>query len=114
MFFNKKTLRKNAFTKFRNNLLGGTALVTVVAVGVSIGVGQHNKVHAADISSNLEAAGDDTGNNATVDTFTIDATNDGEPTSSALTFGTGNTGLTVSSNGLDATNNADTGQIITS
>ena len=102
--------RNSVFRAFRKNLMGGTAIVAVVAVGVAFGVTQSQKAQAADISANLEAAGADTGN-TTVDTFVIDATNDGEPTSSALTFGAGTTGLTVSSDGLDASDTADTGQI---
>jgi len=101
---------KSSYLKFRENLMGSTALVAVVAVGIAVGASQINPAQAADISAALEAAGADT-SGTTLDTFIIDATNDGEPTSSALTFGTGTSGLTVSSDGLDASNNADTGQI---
>jgi hypothetical protein len=68
---------------------------------------------AADLSGSIETGGGVAGNAGTVDTFIIDATNDGEGSSAVLTFGAGNAGLTVSSDGLDATTNNDFGQLST-
>jgi len=75
--------------------------------------GLAGRAMAADISAAIETGGGVAGNAGTVDTFIIDATNDGEGSSAVITFGAGNAGLTVSSDGLDATNTADFGQLST-
>ena len=48
---NNQITGKSAYLKFRGNLLGSTAIVAFVAVGLAVGASQNNKVHAADISN---------------------------------------------------------------
>ena len=48
--------RNSAFRTFRKNLMGGTALVAVVAVGVSFGVGQYSPAMAGN-TANLAGTG---------------------------------------------------------
>lgn len=89
-------------TNFKKTLLVGTALVAVGGFAVS--------AQAANISAAIEAGTATTIDGA--DTFTIDATNDGEGQATAITFnGAGANSLTVDSDGLDATDTADAGEL---
>ena len=46
----KKVIGKSAYRTYRKNLLGGTAIVAVVAVGIAFGVGQYSKAQAANLA----------------------------------------------------------------
>jgi hypothetical protein len=95
---------------FRSPLLkkpsGLLALFTFTILFVT---GLANQAKAADLSGAIETGGAVAGTAATIDTFLIDVNNDGNGATAAITLGTGNAGLTVSSDGFDAN---DVGQIL--
>jgi hypothetical protein len=92
----------------KTSLLSG-ASVGAIVVGASLVVGAID-ASAADKSANFESGIAIIGSTS-VDTFTIDNTNDGEGLATQITFGAGTTGLTVASAGLDAQGVADLGEI---
>ena len=80
-----QTARSNAYRKFRKRLLGGTALVAALAVGVAVGVGSPNSTRAQTVVDDAATitATDATGisfvatdNGADAATVTIDPTGD--------------------------------------
>jgi hypothetical protein len=89
---------RNGFTA---KLLGSASVFALAATFIA-------PVHAADLSTTIEAGGAITApTGATADTWIIDATNDGA-TNAAVTYGTGNGSLTISS---DGTATSDTGTL---
>ena len=91
----------------KHSLMTG-ASVGALIIGASLVIA--DVAQAADKSANFESGINFTGSTS-VDTFTIDNTNDGEGEATQITFGAGTTGLTVTSNGTDAQGTPDQGEI---
>jgi uncharacterized protein with beta-barrel porin domain len=91
---------------FRRVNFYSSRLLALFTFTILLVTGLTNQAKAADISATIETGGAVAGNAGTVDTFVIDVTNDGNA-NATITLGTGNAGLTVSSDGADAD---DTGQ----
>ena len=113
---NSKSRDKDPRSLRRRLLVGSSVFALAASGGLVV---SHKQASAADLSANLEAGGTVTIDDA--DTFTIDNTNDGESAALASTtvvdFATSGSSaatdsLTISSDGSDAQDTADTGAFL--